>query len=67
MLVQILVSTPSSQAHGGRIMLIDGIGYPDFYPSRPGFNQPEDVLTEENVKNGFTAKTFVAPTVSQFR
>lgn len=38
-------------------------GYPDFYPSRPGYNQPEDVLTEENVKNGFTAKTFVAPTV----
>lgn len=39
------------------------LGYPDFYPSRPGFNQPEDVLTEENVKNGFSAKTFVAPSV----
>ena len=34
-----------------------------FYPSRPGYNQPEDVLTEENVKNGFTARTFVAQTV----
>ena len=40
------------------------VGYPDFYPSRPGYNQPEDVLTEENVKNGFSAKTFVAVGVS---
>ncbi|KAL7420053.1 RNA polymerase II mediator complex subunit [Cryptotrichosporon argae] len=29
-------------------------GYPDFYPSRPGFGQPEDVLTEKNVKEGFS-------------
>ncbi|WRT64690.1 uncharacterized protein IL334_001624 [Kwoniella shivajii] len=36
------------------------LGYPDFYPSRPGFDQPEDVLTEENVKNGFTGKNFIA-------
>lgn len=35
-------------------------GYPDFYPSRPGFNQTEDVLTEDNVKNGFSARSFVA-------
>ncbi|RXK36282.1 hypothetical protein M231_06418 [Tremella mesenterica] len=33
-------------------------GYPDFYPSRPGFQQPEDVLTEDNVKNGFSAKGY---------
>ncbi|WVR04690.1 hypothetical protein IAU60_001701 [Kwoniella sp. DSM 27419] len=36
------------------------LGYPDFYPSRPGFDQPEDVLTEENVKNGFSGRNFVA-------
>ena len=42
----------------------DSAGYPDFYPSRPGFNQTEDVLTEEFVKNGFSAKTFVAVGVS---
>nr|XP_019047064.1 hypothetical protein I302_03671 [Kwoniella bestiolae CBS 10118]OCF25994.1 hypothetical protein I302_03671 [Kwoniella bestiolae CBS 10118] len=36
------------------------LGYPDFYPSRPGFDQPEDVLTEENVKNGFTGRNFIA-------
>ncbi|WWD21578.1 hypothetical protein CI109_106064 [Kwoniella shandongensis] len=36
------------------------LGFPDFYPSRPGFDQPEDVLTEENVKNGFSGKSFVA-------
>lgn len=36
------------------------LGYPDFYPSRPGFHQPEDVLTEENVKNGYQAKSYVA-------
>lgn len=40
------------------------LGYPDFYPSRPGFNQPEDVLTEDNVKNGFSARAFVATSVS---
>jgi mediator of RNA polymerase II transcription subunit 12 len=40
------------------------LGYPDFYPSRPGFQQAEDVLTEENVKNGFSAKAFVAVGVS---
>jgi mediator of RNA polymerase II transcription subunit 12 len=40
-------------------MIESNIGYPDFYPSRPGFNQPEDVLTEDNVKNGFSAKSFV--------
>lgn len=40
------------------------IGYPDFYPSRPGFEQPEDVLTEENVKSGFAAKPFVSEVVS---
>ena len=43
------------------------IGYPDFYPSRPGNLQTEDLLTEENVKNGFSAKMFVAPTVSDSR
>lgn len=42
-------------------------GYPDFYPSRPGFNQTEDVLTDEFVKNGFSAKTFVAVGVSRLR
>nr|XP_019005040.1 uncharacterized protein I203_01884 [Kwoniella mangroviensis CBS 8507]OCF68501.1 hypothetical protein I203_01884 [Kwoniella mangroviensis CBS 8507] len=36
------------------------LGYPDFYPSRPGFDQPEDVLTEENVKNGFSGRNFIA-------
>ncbi|KAK8847487.1 hypothetical protein IAR55_005345 [Kwoniella newhampshirensis] len=36
------------------------LGFPDFYASRPGFDQPEDVLTEENVKNGFSGKSFVA-------
>lgn len=52
---------------GGRstcMDLTDSLGYPDFYPSRPGFNQPEDVLTEENVKNGFVAKPFVTVGVS---
>jgi hypothetical protein len=39
-------------------------GYPDFYPSRPGFGQAEDILTEEKVKNGFSAKAFVAVGVS---
>lgn len=38
-------------------------GYPDFYPSRPGFDQPEDVLTEENVKSGFAGKPFVSEVV----
>jgi mediator of RNA polymerase II transcription subunit 12 len=36
------------------------------YPSRPGSNQPEDVLTEENVKNGFVAKSFVTVGVSPY-
>lgn len=48
-----------SPRHGGL-----HLGYPDFYPSRPGFNQTEDVLTDEFVKNGFSAKTFVAVGVS---
>nr|KIR49643.1 hypothetical protein I312_00731 [Cryptococcus bacillisporus CA1280] len=38
-------------------------GYPDFYPSRPGFDQPEDVLTEGNVKSGFAGKPFVSEVV----
>ncbi|ORY23991.1 hypothetical protein BCR39DRAFT_548068 [Naematelia encephala] len=33
------------------------LGFPDFYPSRPGFHQLEDVLTEDNVKNGFSSTT----------
>ncbi|OXL06191.1 hypothetical protein C348_05673 [Cryptococcus neoformans Gb118] len=41
-------------------------GYPDFYPSRPGFEQPEDVLTEENVKSGFAAKPFVSEVAETF-
>ncbi|KAK4684962.1 hypothetical protein P7C73_g5195, partial [Tremellales sp. Uapishka_1] len=42
------------------------LGYPDFYPSRPGNNQPEDVLTEENVKNGFSGKAPIAITAESF-
>lgn len=42
----------------------DRAGWPDFYPSRPGFHQPEDVLTEENVKNGFVAKSYLHAAVS---
>ncbi|ODO08687.1 hypothetical protein L198_00420 [Cryptococcus wingfieldii CBS 7118] len=41
-------------------------GYPDFYPSRPGFDQREDVLTEENVKNGFAAKLFISEAAETF-
>ncbi|KAJ7078858.1 hypothetical protein B0H15DRAFT_526897 [Mycena belliarum] len=33
------------------------LGYPGFHPPRPG--QDEDVLTTENVRNGFTLPTFV--------
>ncbi|WVQ83134.1 hypothetical protein IAT38_005272 [Cryptococcus sp. DSM 104549] len=42
------------------------LGYPDFYPSRPGFDQPEDVLTDENVKNGFAGKQFVNQVAETF-
>lgn len=38
-------------------------GYPDFYPSRPGFGQPEDELTEPFVKGGFAFKPAVNVTV----
>ncbi|WVO18867.1 uncharacterized protein IAS62_000139 [Cryptococcus decagattii] len=41
-------------------------GYPDFYPSRPGFDQPEDVLTEGNVKSGFAGKPFVSEVAETF-
>ncbi|ORX33960.1 hypothetical protein BD324DRAFT_186207 [Kockovaella imperatae] len=41
------------------------LGYPDFYPSRPGFGQPEDILTEENVKNGYSARPFVTVTSAE--
>lgn len=39
-------------------------GYPDFYPSRPGFGQPEDELPEPFVKGGFQLKPAVNMTVS---
>ncbi|WVQ75963.1 hypothetical protein IAR50_005599 [Cryptococcus sp. DSM 104548] len=41
-------------------------GYPDYYPSRPGFEQAEDVLTEDNVKNGFTGKLFISEAAETF-
>ncbi|WVO16601.1 hypothetical protein L204_104280 [Cryptococcus depauperatus] len=41
-------------------------GFPDFYPSRPGHNQPEDVLTEENVKSGFSGRPFVSEVAETF-
>ncbi|KAJ9103635.1 hypothetical protein QFC19_004210 [Naganishia cerealis] len=35
-------------------------GYPDFFPSRPGFRQPEDVVTGINVRQGFQGVNVVA-------
>ncbi|TXT13184.1 hypothetical protein VHUM_01585 [Vanrija humicola] len=42
------------------------LGYPDFYPSRPGFGQPEDELTEQFVKQGFAFKPPVNATAESF-
>lgn len=39
-------------------------GYPDFFPSRPGFHQPEDVVTPVNVRQGFQGTNVVAAGVS---
>ena len=38
-------------------MIIKNLGYPDFYPPKPG--QDEDQMTDENVKKGFNDSPFV--------
>lgn len=40
-------------------------GYPDFVPARPGFSQPEDRITEQNVKQGFQGINAVSVQVSE--
>lgn len=40
-------------------------GYPDFFPARPGFRQPEDVVTPVNVRQGFQGINVVAAGVRQ--
>ncbi|BEI81318.1 hypothetical protein CcaverHIS002_0204780 [Cutaneotrichosporon cavernicola] len=42
------------------------LGYPDFYPSRPGFSQPEDEMTDAFVKSGFSLKPAVNVTAESF-
>ncbi|KLT44190.1 hypothetical protein CC85DRAFT_283709 [Cutaneotrichosporon oleaginosum] len=42
------------------------LGYPDFYPSRPGFGQPEDEMSDTFVKSGFSLKPAVNVTAESF-
>lgn len=53
--------------HASSLWLTLPTGYPDFYPSRPGFGQPEDELTEQFVKGGFAFKPAVNVTVIKWQ
>jgi hypothetical protein len=53
---------------GTEVQLVDiaswSTGFPDFVPARPGHSQPEDKVTEQNVKLGFQGTNTVSLTVS---